>query len=253
MHLAFSFAVWGTDWEDQPVINSKKMMAALQEFDARKQKEYEERMAAGAEAASVPTSAAVGEDAPLPPRPPEPLAFDYPRYYRQVLSRLPSAPQGSTSAQQSLGAFFGAQASKPKDKPPPASKPADPGPPASLNLPPPGQAFVRASALPLSPVSPSSSIAAAVKLMASSGPAAAASKPAKDTTMADSDVAAEVAAIERAHELAQPADSASGKLLSPGKRKVAPDAAKESPAKKAKAQTKGPAGVPSVASFFKRV
>jgi uncharacterized protein YecE (DUF72 family) len=285
-------SIWwliGTDHEDQPVINSKKLMSALQEFDEARQKEYSERLS-------------LNDPLALSSSPPEPLAFDYPRYFKTVLSRLPGAAQGGQArdgGQMSLGAFFAkptaaaaaaangspAQKSAVKDDAPAAAAgPSTPSrPPAASEV---STAFVPASTLPM-PISdaaakanfvaaltnpPAASSTAAAASSSSSTAAASSSQPSAD------DLAAQVAAIERAcsererKENAQevvdmededaPATFASVNA-SPVKRKGAPSSAsaQSSPAsakkmKSASGKKKAPAPAaasgPGIASFFKK-
>jgi hypothetical protein len=115
----------GTDWEDQPVINSNLMQKALERGDEKRRREYEERVrsnsnqaaetrtaiaapAAASSSATVTAAAAAGSpppsSSPLPP-PPEPLCFDYKSYYRTHLTRLPAS--FSSNKQASLAHFFG--------------------------------------------------------------------------------------------------------------------------------------------------
>ena len=115
------FWMIGTDHEDQPVINARKMQAALEVEDQRRRQLYEAKMqAASTEAASSSAAAAASSSsssaasssahpADSACRSPEPLAFDYRSYYHRHLARLSSSVIGAcdSSHQTSLGAFFG--------------------------------------------------------------------------------------------------------------------------------------------------
>jgi len=103
----------GTDWEDQPIINSNKLQAALEEFDKKKQQQWEEkRMAAAASSATAAASSTPVQ--PLPPEP-EPLSFDYPAFHRQHLSRMSS--NLSVASSRPISAFFKQQSTtSPKKK-----------------------------------------------------------------------------------------------------------------------------------------
>lgn len=114
------FWMIGTDHEDQPVINAKKMQAALEAEDQRRRQQYEAKQKAGStEAASCSSAAATASSSSVASptalsadsasRSPEPLAFDYRSYYHRHLARLSCSVIGVSDSvhQTSLGAFFG--------------------------------------------------------------------------------------------------------------------------------------------------
>jgi uncharacterized protein YecE (DUF72 family) len=99
----------GSDHEDQPIINSLKMQAALAAYDDRRTEEWRLATASNGNHASSAAAAASSSDSVVPAMPPpEPLLFDYRRFFKTHLARLPAGV--ASDRQTSLGAFFAAHA-----------------------------------------------------------------------------------------------------------------------------------------------
>lgn len=87
------------DWEDQPIINSNKLQAALEELDTQQLKQCQQSQASATSSVVAQSATASIQPQPLPP---SPISFNYPAYYRKHLAQ----GQLQTERQVSIHTFF---------------------------------------------------------------------------------------------------------------------------------------------------